>query len=107
MLDEAEAIFEKLDDRLGKAATSNSYGMWHLASNDPRTARRRHNEALRLAVEIASSLEEAAALAGLGHAARALGEHEESRRAFTAALDIYDRIGASEAVDIAQYLNVP
>jgi tetratricopeptide (TPR) repeat protein/transcriptional regulator with XRE-family HTH domain len=105
MLDEAEAIYEKLDDRLGKAATSNSYGTLHLASNDPRAAHRRHTEALRLAVEIASSAEEAAALTGLGHVARMLGEHEESRRAFTAALEIYNRIGTADTADIAKYVH--
>jgi tetratricopeptide (TPR) repeat protein/transcriptional regulator with XRE-family HTH domain len=107
MLDEAEAIYEKLDDRLGKAATSNSYGTWHLASNDPRAARRRHREALRLAVEIASAQEEAAALAGLGHVARVLREHDESQHAFTKALEIYRRIGAGEADEVANYLNLP
>lgn len=55
LLDEAEAIYEELDDRMGKAATSNSFGAWYLASGDPCTARGRHNEALRLALEIASS----------------------------------------------------
>ncbi|MFI9812564.1 ATP-binding protein [Saccharothrix variisporea] len=104
MLDEAEAGYQKLDDRLGKAATSNSYGAWHLASGDPRTARRHHDEALRLALEIASPLEQASALAGLGRAARALGEGVAADRALREALAIYQRIGAGEAAEVAREL---
>ena len=106
LLDEAEAAFEKLDDRMGKAANSNGYGAWCLASGEPRTARDHHNEALRLALEIASPLEEAAALVGLARAARALGEHAAATQGFRDALVIYQRIGAGEAVEVARELGL-
>ncbi|MDU0293696.1 tetratricopeptide repeat protein, partial [Saccharothrix longispora] len=101
LLDDAEALYQKLDDRMGKAATSNSYGAWHLASGDPRTARAHHAEALRLALEIASPLEQASAWTGLGRVARALGEHRAAEEAFDKALEIYRRIGSGEAETLA------
>lgn len=105
VLDEAEDIYGKLDDRFGKALTSSSYGAWHLAAGDARTARGHYETALLLALEIASPLEEAAARAGLGRVARALGDHGAAERHLTDALAIYRRLGAGEARELARELS--
>jgi tetratricopeptide (TPR) repeat protein len=104
LLDEAEKIFAKLHDRFGKAITSNSYGAWYLASGQPPEARRRYTEALELALEIASPLEGAAALAGLARVAKALGEHRAAEQGLRDALAIYESFGAGEAAELAREL---
>ncbi len=62
-------------------------------------------QALELARAIASSWDEAHALAGLGRCATAAGHATQAEVLLRQALEIFQRIGAAEALDLAAELN--
>ena len=64
-----------------------------------------HQQALDLARQIGSALEEAHALAGLGRCARAAGRTAEAEDRLRQALAIFQRIGAAEAADVSAELD--
>ena len=64
-----------------------------------------HRQALDLAREIDSSLDEACALAGLGRCALAAGRTADAVADLRQAWEIFQRIGAAEAADVAADLN--
>jgi tetratricopeptide (TPR) repeat protein len=64
-----------------------------------------HQQALDLAREIGSSWDEAHALAGLGRCALASGHAAEAEANLRQALEIFQRIGAAEAAELAAELD--
>lgn len=66
LLDEALGIFLDNGDRGGAADTLNETGALHLARGDPAAAGQHYRQALDLAREIGSRVDEEAARAGLG-----------------------------------------
>jgi hypothetical protein len=70
-----------------------------MAGDNPAAAQA-HGQALDLARAIASSWDEAHALAGLGRCALAADRTAEARPLLQQALEIFRRIGAAEAPDL-------
>jgi tetratricopeptide (TPR) repeat protein len=72
-------------------------GTLHRVSADLAQAKRCHRRALELARAIASSWDEAHALAGLGRCDLAAGHAAQAEALLRQALEIFRRIGAAEA----------
>ena len=64
-----------------------------------------HQQALDLARQISSPLDEAHALAGLGRCALATGRTAEAEAGLRQALEIFQRIGAPEAATVSAELD--
>jgi len=102
-LEEALAIYRDLGDRGGEVTALNERGTLHLASGELAESERSHQQALELARAIASSWDEAHALAGLGRCAM-VGRAAEAEDKLRQALEIFERIGAAEVADVAAEL---
>ena len=72
---------------------------------DPTRAAEYHRQALTLSREIASPRDEACALAGLGRCALAPGRTSGAAENLRQARDIFQRIGAAEAVGLGAELD--
>jgi tetratricopeptide (TPR) repeat protein/transcriptional regulator with XRE-family HTH domain len=99
-LGQALGIFRDLGHRGGEAATLNEQGTLYRVTGELALAERCHQQALEMARAIASSPDEAEALAGLGRYALAVGDTTQSGILLRQALDIFQRIGAAEALDL-------
>jgi tetratricopeptide (TPR) repeat protein len=77
----------------------------HRVSGDLAQADVCHQQALGLARAIGSPWDEAHALAGLGRCALAVGRTAEADDKLRQALEIFQRIGAAEAADVAAELD--
>ena len=88
-------IYRDLGDRGGDAEALNKKGTLHRVSGDLAQAEACHQQALDLAREIASSWDEAHALAGLGRCALAVGHATQAQELLRRALEIFQRIGAA------------
>jgi Tetratricopeptide repeat len=75
-----------------------------MTGKDLAQAQRCHQQALDLVRAIASSWNEAHALAGLGRCALAAGHAAQARAVPRQALEIFQRIGAAEAGDVSREL---
>ena len=78
----------------------NESGTLHRVSGDLAQAEGCHRQALDLARAIASSWDEAHALAGLGCCALAAGHAAQAEALLRQALEIFQRIGAAEVPDL-------
>ena len=105
-LERALTIVEKLGHRQAIAEVLNNLGAVQLASGEPQHALTRHQRALDLARAVHSPLNEAHALEGIGRCAAASGEAVTATANLAEALEIYQRIGASEAMSLAAELDV-
>jgi tetratricopeptide (TPR) repeat protein/transcriptional regulator with XRE-family HTH domain len=103
-LDQALAIYRDLGDRGGEVEILNEEGTLALIQGDLSRASDYHQQALDLAHAISVSWDEACALAGLGRCALAEGHAEEGRDLLCQAQEIFQRIGAAEARDLASEL---
>ena len=97
-------MYRDLGDRLGQAKALNETGTLHRVSGDLAQADGCHQQALELARAIASSWDEAHALAGLGRGAMAAGHADQAACLLRQALEIFQRIGAAEAADVSTEL---
>ena len=79
--------------------------MLYRVSGDLEQAEGCHQQALDLARTIASSWDEAHALAGLGRCALAAGRATQAEVLLRQALEIFQRIGAAEAPDLLAELD--
>jgi tetratricopeptide (TPR) repeat protein len=77
----------------------------HRLNNDLNRARAGHRQALELARKIGSEWDQAHALAGLGRCALASGRPADAIANLRQALEIFQRIGAVEASDVAAELD--
>jgi len=103
-LEEALGINRDIGHQGGEVETLNEAGTLHRVRRDLRQAGSCHQQALDLARQIASSWDEAHALAGLARCALATGRTAEAADGLRQALDIFQRIGAAEAVDVSAEL---
>ena len=104
-LEEALGTFRDLGDRQGEAETLNEMGTLHRVTGDLGPANACHRQALNLAREISSSMDEAHALAGLGRCAMATGRTADAGAELRHAQQIFQRIRAAEAADVAAELD--
>jgi tetratricopeptide (TPR) repeat protein/transcriptional regulator with XRE-family HTH domain len=104
-LDEALDLYRGLGDQAGQLTTLNEMGALHRADGDLRPAAHCHQEALELARMTESAWEEARALAGLGHCALATGDVAIAQTFLKQAWEIFERIGAPEAAELAELTN--
>jgi len=104
-LEEALAISRDIGDRGGEAETLNETGTLHRLRGDLGQAAEYHRQALALAREITSPQDEAHALAGLGRCALADGRIADAIAGLRQARDIFQRISAAEAADVAAELD--
>ena len=103
-LEQALGIYRDLGNRAGEAEALNERGTLHRVSGQLEQAGRCHQRALDLAREITTSWDEAHALAGLGRCAAVAGRTAEAEDNLRQALEIFQRIGAVEASDVAAEL---
>jgi DNA-binding SARP family transcriptional activator/tetratricopeptide (TPR) repeat protein len=104
-LEAALAICRDLGDRGGEAEGLNEAGALYRASGDLDRAAACHQQALDLARAIDSPWDEACALAGLGRCALIAGRTVDAEACLKQAQEIFQRIGAAEAVGIAAELH--
>ncbi len=99
-LDQALGIYRDLRHRGGEAATLNERGALYRVMGELVIAKRCHQQALEIARAIASSPDEAEALAGLARCALAAVETTQGEILLRQALEIFQRIGAAEALEV-------
>lgn len=108
----AEALEAALDicrgfgDRGGVAEVLNELGTLHRHRGDLDQSEACHRQALALALEINSSMDEANALAGLGRCTLAAGRTADAITNLRQAREIFHRIGAAEAMNVAAELDL-
>jgi tetratricopeptide (TPR) repeat protein/transcriptional regulator with XRE-family HTH domain len=105
ILGQALGIFRDLGQRSGAGQTLNETGTLHRVRGELALAEECHRKALELACAIASSADEARALAGLGRCALAACQDAQARILFRQALEIFQRIGAAETSDLLAELD--
>jgi DNA-binding SARP family transcriptional activator/tetratricopeptide (TPR) repeat protein len=103
-LQEALSICRDMGERGGEAEVLNETGTLHLARRELDQAEACHRQALETAREISSSGDEAHALAGLGRCALTAGRIADAEAGLREAHQIFQRIGAAEAADVAAEL---
>jgi tetratricopeptide (TPR) repeat protein len=103
-MERALGTYRDIGDRGGEAEALNERGTLHRVSGDLARAEGCHRQALDLARAIASSWDEAHALAGLGRCALAAGHATQAVALLRQALEIFQRIGAAEAGDVSREL---
>ena len=104
ILEEALSIHRGNGDRPGEAEVLNETGTLHMLCGRLGQAEACHEQALSLARQIDGPLLEAPALAGLGRCALATGDTAKAQDRLRQALEIFNRIGAAEATDVAAEL---
>ena len=103
--EKALAISRETGDRGSETEILNETGTLYRIRGEPGQATEYHRRALTLSREIASPRDEARALAGLGRCALALGRTSDATENLRQARDIFQRIGAAEAADVAAELD--
>ena len=103
-LEQALGIFRDLGNRGGEAESLNERGTLHRVSGELARAEGCHRQGLDLARAIASSWDEAHALAGLGRCALAAGRVTEAAENLRQAVEIFQRIGVAEVGDVSREL---
>jgi tetratricopeptide (TPR) repeat protein len=98
--DRALELFGRADRRPGLARTWDTIGYIRLSSGDRPGAVDAYSRAVDLSRQSVASEAEADALASLGDVYDASGDDAEARRAWRAALALYERMDAAEAVDV-------
>jgi DNA-binding SARP family transcriptional activator len=104
-LGEALRIFRDLGDRGAQAEVQNELGALHQARGEAGLARNCHQQALDLARGVGGPWSEAHALAGLGRCALAAGDADGAAAGLRQAREIFERLGAAEAVGVAAELD--
>jgi len=99
-LEQALDIFRDIGQLGGEGQTLNEKGTLHRDRGELALAEECHQQALQLARAIASSRDEAEALAGLGRCALAAGHTARAEILLRQAAEIFQRIGAAEAPDL-------
>jgi hypothetical protein len=92
-------------DRAGQAETLNCLGELASRTADGRQARDQHGQALAIARELGTPLEEARALQGTGRSHLQEGHASEGTACLRQALAIYQRIGSPAARGVQQTLH--
>jgi tetratricopeptide (TPR) repeat protein len=105
-LEAALGICRGFGDRGGAAEVLNEPGTLHRLCGDLDQARAYHQQALDLAREINSSMDEAHALAGLGRCTLTAGRTANAITSLRQAREIFQRIGAAEATNVAAELDL-
>jgi tetratricopeptide (TPR) repeat protein len=103
-LRQALGIYRELGNRGGEVEAVNETGSLHRVRGDLDLAVACHREALHLAREIASAWDEAHALTGLARCDLAARRPGEAATRLGQALEIFQRIGAGEAVEVSAEL---
>ena len=98
-------IYRDLGDRTDEAEALNDLGTLHRVRGYVDQARACHRQALDLARESDSPLDEAHALAGLGRCALAVGRAADAETSLRQAREIFQQIGAAEAVGVLAELD--
>jgi tetratricopeptide (TPR) repeat protein len=104
-LEHVLGIYRDLGDRGGETEALNERGTLYRVCGDLAQAQWCHQQALDLARAIASSWDEAHALAGLGRCTLAAGHATEAKLLLRQALEIFRQIGAAEAPDLLAELD--
>jgi len=94
-------IWQDLGDPAGEAEALNEAGTLYRVRGSPDQAADCHRQALAIARKLPAPWHEAHALAGLGRCALADGHPADAEASLTRALEIFQRIGAAEATDVA------
>ena len=102
-LQQALELFNDADDRRGQANVLNNLGQLAMRTETSQ-ARHYHGQALAIANNLDSPLEQARALEGLGRAHLQDGDTCEGRRHLRQALTTYQRIGAPAAQRVEETL---
>ena len=103
-LEQALTIFQEIGNRQGESEVLNHQGDLLRHSGSPEPARVCHVQALHLAREVESPLDEARALAGIGRCAVATGVIDGIAD-MRCALEIFQRLGEAEGTESAAELD--
>ena len=103
-LRESLALNRDIHNRSGEAWVLNELGAVHRLTGDVDRAIEAHREALALAELVPSPWDKAQSLAGFGRCAIARGRREEGTAQLRTALEIFRRIDAAEADEVAAEL---
>jgi len=97
LLERSVALFREFGDAQGEAEALNATAALLAVSAGPREALAVYRQALQLARQVGSPLEEARALEGAARGAARTGDQAAARAGLSEAVAIYQRIGAAEA----------
>ena len=103
-LDSALEAMRRFGDRQGEAATLNAKGALAAATSGPAEALTLYQEALRLARECHSPLDEARSLEGIARATTRTGDRTTALHTLRDAIALYERIGAAETATATAFL---
>ena len=104
-LETARGIFRDIGSLDSEAEVLNEMAELHSTLGDHDHAKARRSQALALAREAGSVMDEACALVGLGRAALADGDTAAAAASLRQAGEIFQRIGARQAADVAADLD--
>jgi tetratricopeptide (TPR) repeat protein len=102
--EQALALFQEVGDAQGEAETLNNMGALLAESTGPQAALVPYRHALELACQVRSPLDEARAREGVAWCLADAGDRTAALAELRKAVGIYQRIGAPEAMDAAEYL---
>jgi DNA-binding SARP family transcriptional activator/Flp pilus assembly protein TadD len=106
-LREALALDREIRNRSGEAMVLNELGAVHRLAGDVDRAIAAHQKALEVAELVSSPWDRAQSLAGFGRCAMARGRPVEGAAQLRTALEIFRRINAAEAAEVARELATP
>jgi tetratricopeptide (TPR) repeat protein/transcriptional regulator with XRE-family HTH domain len=98
------SIVRRLGNRSAESEALNEMGTLHRVTGDLALAEECHEQALELARATGTSWNEAHALAGLARCALAAGRAGDAAAGLQQALDIFERIGSTEAAEVSAEL---
>ena len=97
-------LFREVSDAQGESEALNATGALLAVTAGPREALAAYRQALLLARQVGSPLDEARALEGAARCAARTGALPAARVGLSQAIAIYQRIGVAEARPAAEYL---
>lgn len=103
-LSQALTICRELGDQSGEVEVLNHLGDLYRLLDNTELAASFHRQSMRLSREIGSPRDEAIAITGTARCALIRGQQSDARTLLTEALEIFQRINAVEAADVAQQL---
>ena len=104
LLEQSSALYRELGDRQGEAEVLNSTGALVADTEGPDRALALYREALAIAREIESALDEAKALEGAARCAARTGDRASALADLTRAIALYRRMGAVEGAAAEAFL---
>ena len=98
----AATVHRRLGNHLNRAMALDTLGSVHLSAGDPAEAKEALLRSLELHREMGESVSQAVTLKSLGRAEAALGDRVRAERLWTEALEMMDRVEATDTTDVSR-----